>query len=232
LAFHPYPQVIPPVCNPAGFGPPRACSARFTLPMSSSPGFGSVGRHSPPLQTRVRSGSGCPRLNLRDAQPLVGSFYKRHAVTQLPPGSDRPEAHGFRLSFTPLAGVLFTVPSRYWSPIGRRRSLALGGGPPRFRPDSACRAVLTHPGHLSIRRVAYGALTHSGGPFQQPSAAANAEARGRSPPPPRPSNPAATAPTSSCAATVWAPPRSLAATREILSRPPGTEMFQFPGCPS
>ena len=45
LAFHPYPQVIPPVCNLDGFGPPRACSARFTLPMGSSPGFGSPARH-------------------------------------------------------------------------------------------------------------------------------------------------------------------------------------------
>jgi hypothetical protein len=34
-----------------------------------------------------------------------------------------------------------------------------------------------------------------------------------------------------CAARVWAPPRSLAATGGILSLPPGTEMFQFPGCP-
>jgi hypothetical protein len=25
------------------------------------------------------------------------------------------EAHGFRVSFTPLAGVLFTVPSRYYA---------------------------------------------------------------------------------------------------------------------
>jgi hypothetical protein len=44
LAFHPYPQVIPALCNGHGFGPPRACSARFTLPMGSSPGFGSLRR--------------------------------------------------------------------------------------------------------------------------------------------------------------------------------------------
>jgi len=31
--------------------------------------------------------------------------------------------------------------------------------------------------------------------------------------------------------TVWAGPRSLAATRGILSFPRGTEMFQFPRCP-
>jgi hypothetical protein len=33
------------------------------------------------------------------------------------------------------------------------------------------------------------------------------------------------------ATTVWAPPRSLAATEGILSFPRGTEMFQFPRCP-
>ena len=65
LAFHPYPQVIPAVCNRYGFGPPRACSARFTLPMGRSPGFGSVAtRLCSPFRTRVRSGSGCPCLNL------------------------------------------------------------------------------------------------------------------------------------------------------------------------
>jgi hypothetical protein len=127
--------------------------------------------------------------------------------------------------------VLFTVPSRYWFPIGRRRCLALGGGPPRFPPDSACRAVLTQKTHPCPDRVAYGALTRCGRPFQRRSAASRPPARGPSPPPVSPSNPQAAAPTGSCAARVWAPPRSLAATGGILSLPPGTEMFQFPGCP-
>ncbi len=51
MAFHPYPQVIPTLCNVSGFGPPRACSARFSLPMGGSPGFGSTPRDS----------WGCPR---------------------------------------------------------------------------------------------------------------------------------------------------------------------------
>jgi hypothetical protein len=55
------------VCNPSGFGPPRACSARFALPMGSSPGFGSDNGDSSPFRTRVRSGSGCPRLSLAAA---------------------------------------------------------------------------------------------------------------------------------------------------------------------
>jgi hypothetical protein len=51
-------------------------------------------------------------------------------------------------------------------------------------------------------------------------------------PPNVPSNPRTTAPAGSCAALVWALPRSLAATGGILSLPRGTEMFQFPRCPS
>ncbi len=31
---------------------------------------------------------------------------------------------------------------------------------------------------------------------------------------------------------VWAFPRSLATTKGMFSLPPGTKMFQFPGCPS
>ena len=183
-----------------------------------------------PFRTRVRSGSGCPRLSL--AAPNHSSAHSTKGTPSQPEGcSDRPGAHGFRRSFTPLGGVLFTVPSRYWFPIGRRRSLALGGGPPRFPPDSACRAVLTQKRHPRPRRVAYGALTRSGRPFQRRSAASWTPARGPSPPPRSPSNPRTAAPTGSCAARVWAPPRSLAATGGILSLPPGTEMFQFPGCP-
>jgi hypothetical protein len=208
LAFHPYPQVIPPVCNPAGCGPPRACSARFALPTGSSPGFGSAGRDS-----SVRHPRGCPPIRpfglafapaaavpaLASPRPptrrLILQKARRHPGSR--PGSDRPGAHGFRRSFTPLAGVLFTVPSRYWSALGRRRSLALGGGPPRFPPGSACRAVLTRPAHPPARRVAYGALTRSGRPFQRRSAAARGRAGGLSPPPAGPSYPGPAAPTGS-----------------------------------
>ena len=80
--------------------------------------------------------------------------------------SDRLEAHGFRFSFTPLAGVLFTVPSRYWFPIGRLPYLALGRGRPGFPPDSACRRVLTLLYQSALIPVTYGTLTPSGRPFQ------------------------------------------------------------------
>ncbi|CAM9787832.1 unnamed protein product, partial [Phaeothamnion confervicola] len=40
---------------------------------------------------------------------LILQKARRHSLVS----SDRPDASGFRISFTPLAGVLFTIPSRY-----------------------------------------------------------------------------------------------------------------------
>jgi hypothetical protein len=87
---------------------------------------------------------------------------------QAPTGRKRTVSGALSL---PLNGVLFTIPSRYWFPIGRRWYLALEGGPPSFPPDTTCPVVLTMAQHAPGPSVAYGALTRSGGPFQQPSAA-------------------------------------------------------------
>jgi hypothetical protein len=56
-------------------------------------------------------------------------------------------------------------------------------------------------------------------------------ARRLPPPPVHSSNPPQASPAGCAARGVWAPPRSLAATKGILSVPRGTEMFQFPRCP-
>jgi hypothetical protein len=56
-------------------------------------------------------------------------------------------------------------------------------------------------------------------------------ARRLPPPPAHSSNPLLASPAGYRASRVWAPPRSLAATKGILSVPRGTEMFQFPRCP-
>src|SRR6185312_1282713 len=39
----------------------------------------------------------------------------------------------FQVYFTPLVGVLFTFPSRYWFAIGRTRVLRLGGWSPHVQ---------------------------------------------------------------------------------------------------
>ena len=42
------------------------------------------------------------------------------------------KAHDFRVSFTPLFGVLFTFPSRYWFAIGLSVVFSLTGWSPQI----------------------------------------------------------------------------------------------------
>jgi hypothetical protein len=159
---------------------------RSSLPFVTDTGSG--------LHARVPRASPCPRVDHpvsgqlnATRRPFGLAFAPAPAVRRLslatpnyslahstkgtpsPPcgGSDRPEAHGFRICFTPLDGVLFTVPSRYWFTIGRSRYLALGRGRPCFPPDFACPAVLTITRHRRHRPSGYGTLTPSGHPFQR-----------------------------------------------------------------
>ena len=83
-------------------------------------------------------------------------------------GSDRLWTHGFRFSFTPLPGVLFTFPSRYSFAIGLSVVFSLAGW---------CRQI--HTGFLRSRATqdarrprphsGYGALTPFGPPSQDGS---------------------------------------------------------------
>ena len=47
-------------------------------------------------------------------------------------GSDRLQAHGFRVCFTPLTEVLFTFPSRYLCAIGLSVVFSLAGWSPQI----------------------------------------------------------------------------------------------------
>ena len=107
--------------------------------------------------------------------------------------------HGFRYSFTPLPGVLFTFPSRYLSAIGLSVVFSLAGW---------CRQI--HTGFLRSRATqdlrwpkshsGYGAITPCGPPSQDGSPMRSFAVCG-SFNPARASTPA-----------VWAPPRSLTTT--------------------
>ena len=118
-------------------------------------------------------------------------------------GSDRLRARGFRSSFTPLSGVLFTFPSRYLSTIGLPGVLSLGGW---------CRQIRTgflrpRPTQVPARvggRSGYGAVTRYGPPFQTGSPTLSSSTHCRPYNPARASTPA-----------VWALPLSLAATRGV-----------------
>ena len=54
----------------------------------------------------------------------------------------------------------------------------MGGGPPRFPPDTTCPAVLTQRAHARPGASTYGTLTRSGGPFQRPSVNARSAREG------------------------------------------------------
>ena len=149
---------------------------------------------------------------------LILQKARRHPVQ----GSDRPEAHGFRFSFTPLAGVLFTFPSRYWCTIGRLGYLALGRGRPCFPPDSSCPAVLTLMDHCDTAASPTGL---SPPPVRRSRTLQLRPYLTATTLPSRPSiafNPTSAAAAASDADVVWAPPGSLAATTGILSFPRGT----------
>ena len=63
MAFHPYPQVIPPVFNLGGFGPPRGLTPASACPWIDHSASGLQHATIRPIQTRFRSGSPS-RVNL------------------------------------------------------------------------------------------------------------------------------------------------------------------------
>jgi hypothetical protein len=72
-------------------------------------------------------------------------------------------AYGFRIYFTPLTGVLFAFPSRYWFTIGQSGVFSLGGWSPHVQTTFHVR----RPTRFHARELfVYGAITHYGGHFQ------------------------------------------------------------------
>ena len=117
-------------------------------------------------------------------------------------GSDRLQAHGFRVYFTPLFEVLFTFPSRYWFTIGLRRVFSLGGWSRRFHARFLVSRATQDTGRLRQGFV-YGIITLCDPTFQMvPLLCQLAMSRSYNP------GPAETGP-------VWAVPVSLAATSGI-----------------
>ena len=126
MAFHPHTRLIRKLFNAYRFGPPSRVTG--TSPWASVDHLVSRLPHTTmrPLQARFRCGCASRDAYPRRTRQLVGSLCKRHAVTRIA-CSDRLWAHGFRYSFTPLEGVLFTFPSRYLYTIGLTGVFSLAG---------------------------------------------------------------------------------------------------------
>jgi hypothetical protein len=118
-----------------------------------------------PVQTRFRFGSGAEHLNLAAYHNSLARSTKSTRSLALP----LLVSIRFQVLFHSPPGVLFTFPSRYCSLSVTGKYLALGGGPPCFRPDFSCPAVLwCHP-WLTLHFV-YRTVTLCGLPFQAGSA--------------------------------------------------------------
>ena len=117
-----------------------------------------------PVQTRFRCASTF-RLKLAA---------NRNSLTHYTKGTPSPHAATrtgrlrllvgirFQVCFTPLIGVLFTFPSRYWFTIGRQGVFRLGGWSPHVQTGFH----VPRPTQGSLPTYAYGAVTRSGRTFQ------------------------------------------------------------------
>ncbi len=74
--------------------------------------------------------------------------------------------YGFRYYFTPLTGVLFTFPSRYWFTIGHQRVFSLGGRSPQIPTGFHVSCGTWVSCTKSPIPLLYRAITFCGRPFQ------------------------------------------------------------------
>ena len=102
MAFHSYTRLIRKLFNAYRFGPPSRVTGT-----SPWPSVDHLVSRLPPATRR-----------------LIMQKARRHALKAR---SDRLQAHGFRVSFTPLRGVLPTFPSRYLYTIGLKGVFSLAG---------------------------------------------------------------------------------------------------------
>ena len=140
--------------------------------------------------------------------------------------------HGFRISFTPLTGVLFIVRSRYWFAIGRQVVFSLASWSTQIRAGYHVTRSTWETTRRDTRVFAYGALTLCGRTFQ--SGSANVVLSDSSVPPQRHSVAPATPVGQRLRAITPGrfglfPVRSpLLGKSLLLSFPRGTEMFHSP----
>ena len=113
MAFHPYPQLIPPVFNLGGCGPPRRSTAASTWPWVDHPASGLC--HA----TKTPPGLGFPTTTPQQVNLATQHNSQAHSSIGTPPphqppkgsrGSDGLKTLGFRNYFTPLPGYFSPFP--------------------------------------------------------------------------------------------------------------------------
>ena len=111
------------------------CYLTFTLVMDRSPGFGSTHADLTPYSDSVslRLPYSVKLTNICNSLTHYTKGTQSLRLDCSNPSSYCLYAHGFRIYFTPLSGVLFAFPSRYWFTIGQSRVFSLGGWSPHLQ---------------------------------------------------------------------------------------------------
>ena len=114
LEFLRYPHLIPHFSTYVG-SVLQCVSPTFNLDMGRSHGFGSTTTYLFALFRLAFAAAPSLRLNLacNRTRRFILQKARHHSLTSFDLLS-----HGFRIYFTPLPGLLFTFPSRYWFTIG------------------------------------------------------------------------------------------------------------------
>ena len=235
MAFHPYPQLIPPVFNLGGFGPPHALTRASTWPWVDHPASG-------PERATTLALFG---LALATATPH--GLTSRHATDSQAHSSKGtpppPHTKNMRKALTackrPVSGTI-SLPSRgtfhhsltVLSTIGHQEVFRQPSGLGRFTQDSTSPVLLGqhHPRHAPTSS-AYGGITH----YATPSQTIQLPASTRAPSPAEEEQDSPTTPHTQPLPSITRTrfnhhPLSLATTHGISS-PTGTEMFHFPASP-
>jgi hypothetical protein len=216
-----------PSSHPSGFQPTTVrtsttCYGRFILLKGRSPRLRVYRRQRRrPIQTRFRSGSGPKGLNLLPTSNSSGHNAKgtrsEDAQPKLRASSHRLLAHGFRFCFTRHLAFFSPFPHGTSALSVTEEYLALEGGPPSFPQDYTCPTVLGIPlGVANVRVPGCHRLWRAfPGHFGLVACSHDAVPQPRR---------------SKLLRFGLSPVRSpLLRGSRLLSFPPGTEMFQFPG---
>ena len=232
MAFHPYPQLIPPVFNLGGFGPPHALTRASTWPWVDHPASG------PERATTIAL------FGLALATATPHGLTSRHATDSQAHSSKGtpPPPHKRVKALTackrPVSGTI-SLPSRgtfhhsltVLSTIGHQEVFRQPSGLGRFTQDSTSPVLLGHRPRHAPTSSAYGGITH----YATPSQTIQLQISTRAPSPAEEEQDSPTTPHTQPLPSITRTrfnhhPLSLATTHGISS-PTGTEMFHFPASP-
>ena len=234
MAFHPYPQLIPPVFNLGGFGPPHALTRASTWPWVDHPASGPERATTLALFGLALATATPHGLTSRHATDS-----QAHSSKGTPPPPHNKCVKALTACKRPVSGTI-SLPSRgtfhhsltVLSTIGHQEVFRQPSGLGRFTQDSTSPVLLGqhHPRHAPTSS-AYGGITH----YATPSQTIQLPASTRAPSPAEEEQDSPTTPHTQPLPSITRTrfnhhPLSLATTHGISS-PTGTEMFHFPASP-